>query len=94
MPAAGRHRSPDRLWEIAAKATIWSPRSPADRWDIDSTYDPNPAARTHRLQMGRVLFNVEDFDYADSLGIWRKGDSDLIHQHRLLLKPPEAMGGG
>lgn len=55
--------SPDRLWEALLRGDDLVTEIPADRWDIDEYYDPEPGVpgRTD-CKWGAYLDNVGDFD--------------------------------
>lgn len=95
MPAAGGIDSPDRLWEALLRGDDLVTEIPADRWDIDEYYDPEPGVpgRTD-CKWGAYLDNVGDFD-PEFFGIGEKEAIAIDPQHRLLLETSwEAMEHG
>lgn len=69
--------SPDRLWEALLRGDDLVTEIPADRWDIDEYYDPEPGVpgRTD-CKWGAYLDNVGDFD-PEFFGIGEeRSDSD------------------
>lgn len=87
--------SPDRLWEALLRGDDLVTEIPADRWDIDEYYDPEPGVpgRTD-CKWGAYLDNVGDFD-PEFFGIGEKEAIAIDPQHRLLLETSwEAMEHG
>lgn len=78
--------SPDRLWEALLRGDDLVTEIPADRWDIDEYYDPEPGVpgRTD-CKWGAYLDNVGDFD-PEFFGIGEKEAIAIDPQHRLLLE--------
>lgn len=60
--------SPERFWQLLLEGREGIGPLPADRgWDIEGTYDPDPAAPGRiYVRGGGFLDRVQDFDAASS----------------------------
>ncbi|WP_172831227.1 type I polyketide synthase, partial [Mycobacterium asiaticum] len=78
--------SPDQLWEALLRGEDFVTEVPADRWDIDEYYDPEPGVpgRSH-CKWGAFMDNLGDFD-PDFFGISEREAIAMDPQHRLLLE--------
>ncbi len=91
----GGIESPEQLWEALLRGDDLITEVPADRWDADEYYDPEPglAGRTV-CKWGSFLTDVADFD-PEFFGINEKEATAMDPQHRLLLQASwEAMEHG
>ncbi|WP_243460496.1 polyketide synthase, partial [Mycobacterium canetti] len=87
--------SPDRLWEALLRGDDLVTEIPADRWDADEYYDPEPGVPGRSVcRWGSFLDNVADFD-PEFFGISEREATAMDPQHRLLLETAwEAMEHG
>jgi acyl transferase domain-containing protein/acyl carrier protein len=87
--------SPDLLWEALLRGDDLITEVPADRWDADEYYDPEPGVPGRSVcKWGSFLENVADFD-PEFFGITEKEATAMDPQHRLLLETSwEAMEHG
>ncbi|WP_230864439.1 polyketide synthase, partial [Mycobacterium canetti] len=87
--------SPDRLWEALLRGDDLVTEVPADRWDADEYYDPEPGVPGRSVcRWGSFLDNVGDFD-PEFFGISEREATAMDPQHRLLLETAwEAMEHG
>ena len=78
--------SPDLLWEALLRGDDLVNEIPADRWDIDYYYDPEPGVPGRSVcKWGSFLDNVGAFD-PEFFGITEKEATAMDPQHRLLLE--------
>ncbi|QUR69706.1 acyltransferase domain-containing protein [Mycobacterium spongiae] len=78
--------SPDLLWEALLRADDLVTEIPADRWDAEEYYDPEPGVPGRSVcKWGAFLDNVADFD-AEFFGITEREATAMDPQHRLLLE--------
>ncbi|MFC4127898.1 thioester reductase domain-containing protein [Nocardia rhizosphaerae] len=77
---------PDEFWDLLASAGSGICEVPADRWDLDAIFDPDPAAagRTYSRH-GGFLDSVAAFD-AGLFGISAREAEAMDPQHRLVLE--------
>ncbi|VBA50366.1 Mycocerosic acid synthase-like polyketide synthase [Mycobacterium pseudokansasii] len=78
--------SPRKLWEALLRGDDTVTEVPADRWDADEYYDPEPGVPGRTVcKWGSFLDNVGDFD-PEFFGITEKEATAIDPQHRLLLE--------
>lgn len=78
--------SPKKLWEALLRGDDTVTEVPADRWDADEYYDPEPGVPGRTVcKWGSFLDNVGDFD-PEFFGITEKEATAIDPQHRLLLE--------
>jgi len=78
--------SPQRLWEALLRAEDHVGEVPADRWDADVYYDPEPGVPGRSIsRWGAFLDNVGGFD-SDFFGMTEREATAIDPQHRLLLE--------
>src|SRR5271156_6740202 len=87
--------SPEKLWQALLRGDDLITEVPADRWDVDEFYDPEPGVPGRTVcKWGAFLDNVADFD-PEFFGISEKEATAMDPQHRLLLETSwEAMEYG
>ncbi|MGS1076092.1 SDR family NAD(P)-dependent oxidoreductase [Burkholderia glumae] len=77
---------PDAFWEVLSNGRDVTTESPADRWDIDHFFDPDPEAPGKMyVRRGGFLDAVDGFDPA-FFGISEREAVSLDPQQRLLLE--------
>ncbi len=82
----GGINSPDLLWDALLRGDDLVTEIPADRWDIDYYYDPEPGVPGRSVcKWGAFLDNVGAFD-PEFFGITEKEATAMDPQHRLLLE--------
>src|SRR6476620_2504182 len=96
--------SPEQLWEALIEGEDLVTEIPADRWDVDDHYDPEPGVPGRSpCKWGAFLDDVAGFD-SDFFGISEREATAMDPQHRLLLETsweamehagfsPEALAG-
>ncbi len=78
--------SPQLLWEALLRGDDLVGEIPADRWDADEYYDPEPGVRGRSVsRWGGFLDDVAGFD-AEFFGIGDQEAASIDPQHRLLLE--------
>ena len=78
--------SPERLWEALLRGDDLVTGIPADRWDADERYHPDPGVPGRSMsKWGAFLDNVAGFD-AEFFGIGEREAAAIDPQHRLLLE--------
>jgi polyketide synthase 5 len=78
--------SPERLWEALLRGDDLVTEVPADRWDVDEYYDPEPGVPGRSVcKWGGFLDDVAGFD-PEFFGINEREAIALDPQHRLLLE--------
>ncbi|ORW34944.1 polyketide synthase, partial [Mycobacterium palustre] len=78
--------SPDLFWEALLRGDDLVREIPADRWDMDYYYDPEPGVPGRSVcKWGSFLDNVGDFD-PEFFGITEKEATAIDPQHRLLME--------
>jgi polyketide synthase 5 len=78
--------SPQRLWEALLRADDLVTEIPADRWDADEYYDPEPGVPGRSVsRWGAFLDDVAGFD-CDFFGMAEREATAVDPQHRLLLE--------
>ncbi|GGM45990.1 hypothetical protein GCM10012275_16220 [Longimycelium tulufanense] len=100
----GGVHDPRQLWDLLVSGRDAVREVPADRWDVDSYYDPDPATpgRTNS-RWGGFLDEVSGFD-AEYFGVTPREAESMDPQQRLLLEvtveslenagiPPESLRG-
>ncbi len=78
--------SPEQLWEALLRGDDLVTEVPADRWDVDEYYDPEPGVPGRSVsKWGAFLDDVYGFD-SEFFGIGEREATELDPQHRLLLE--------
>jgi polyketide synthase 5 len=78
--------SPEALWEALLRGEDLISEIPAERWDADSYYDPEPGVPDRSVsRWGGFLDDVAGFD-PEFFGIGEREAATLDPQHRLLLE--------
>ena len=78
--------SPDKLWEALLRGDDLITEIPADRWDADEYYDPEPGVPGRSVsRWGGFLDDVAGFD-PEFFGITEREATAMDPQHRLLLE--------
>ncbi|SDO35085.1 sulfolipid-1 biosynthesis phthioceranic/hydroxyphthioceranic acid synthase [Afipia sp. GAS231] len=82
----GDINSPDLCWEALLRGDDLVTEIPADRWDADYYYDPEPGVPGRSIcKWGSFLDDIGGFD-PDFFGITEKEATAMDPQHRLLLE--------
>ena len=82
----GEGDGPEAFWRILSEGVDAVREVPADRWNIDDFYDPDPAAPGKmNTRRGGFLHRVADFD-AEFFGISPREAVRVDPQHRILLE--------
>ena len=78
--------SPQALWEALLRGQDFVDEIPADRWDADVYYDPEPGVPGRSVtRWGSFLDDVGGFD-SDFFGMTEREATAIDPQHRLLLE--------
>ena len=78
--------SPELLWEALLRGDDLITEIPADRWDADEYYDPEPGVPGRSVsKWGAFLDDVAGFDF-DFFGVPEREAMAMDPQHRLLLE--------
>lgn len=78
--------SPQRLWEALLRGDDLVGEIPADRWDANVYYDPEPGVPGRSVsRWGAFLDDVGGFD-CDFFGLTEREATAIDPQHRLLLE--------
>ena len=78
--------SPDRLWEAVLRGDDLITEIPADRWNADEYYDPEPGVPGRSVsRWGGFLDDIAGFD-PEFFGIGEREATAMDPQHRLLLQ--------
>ncbi|OJZ64546.1 polyketide synthase [Mycobacterium paraffinicum] len=78
--------SPQRLWDALLRGADFVGDIPADRWDADLYYDPEPGVPGRSVtRWGAFLDDVGGFD-CDFFGMTEREATAIDPQHRLLLE--------
>ena len=78
--------SPQQLWEALLRGDDLVTDIPADRWDADEWYDPEPGVPGRSVsRWGSFLDDVAGFD-SDFFGMAEREATAIDPQHRLLLE--------
>ena len=76
----------ESFWQLLRDGVDAVTEVPADRWDIDAYYDPNPDTPGKMYtRMGAFLNDIDQFD-PQFFGIMPKEAHDMDPQQRLLLE--------
>jgi len=82
----GDINSPDLFWEALLRGDDFVQEVPADRWDVDYYYDPEPGVPGRSVcKWGSFLNGMGDFD-PEFFGISEKEATAMDPQHRLLME--------
>jgi polyketide synthase 5 len=82
----GGINSPDLFWDALLRGDDLVAEIPAERWDVDYYYDPEPGVPGRSVcKWGSFLDNVGDFD-PEFFGIGDKEATAMDPQHRLLME--------
>jgi mycocerosic acid synthase len=74
--------SPDRLWEALLHGDDLITEIPADRWDVDEHYDPQPGVPGRSVsRWGGFIDDIGGFD-AEFFGIGEREAAAIDPQHR------------
>ena len=78
--------SPEQLWEALLRGDDLITEIPADRWDVDEHYDPQPGVPGRSVsRWGGFIDDVAGFD-AEFFGIGDREAAAIDPQHRLLME--------
>ena len=78
--------SPDLLWEALLRGDDLITEIPADRWDVDEHYDPQPGVPGRSVsRWGGFIDDIGGFD-AEFFGIGEREAAAIDPQHRLMLE--------
>ena len=78
--------SPEQFWEALLRGDDLITEIPADRWDVDEHYDPQPGVPGRSVsRWGGFLDDVGGFD-AEFFGIGEREAAAIDPQHRLMLE--------
>ena len=78
--------SPDLLWDAVLRGDDLITEIPADRWDADEYYDPEPGVPGRSVsRWGGFLDDIAGFD-SEFFGIGEREATAIDPQHRLLLE--------
>ena len=78
--------SPEQLWEALLRGDDLVTEVPADRWDVDEYYDPEPGVPGRSVsRWGAFIDDVAGFD-SEFFGITEREATAIDPQHRLLLE--------
>jgi acyl transferase domain-containing protein/acyl-CoA synthetase (AMP-forming)/AMP-acid ligase II/thioesterase domain-containing protein/acyl carrier protein len=79
-------RDPEAFWRLLRDGVDAITEVPADRWDVNAYYDPNPAAAGKMTtRWGGFLDQLDQFD-PHFFGISSRDAAHMDPQHRLLLE--------
>ncbi|MEB3020581.1 type I polyketide synthase [[Mycobacterium] crassicus] len=77
---------PEEFWRLLSGGVDATSEVPADRWDVDAFYNPDPAVPgTAVTRRGGFLDRVDEFDY-QFFGISPRESAQMDPQQRLLLE--------
>ncbi len=82
----GSANSPESFWKLLRNGIDAITEVPADRWDLDTFYDPDPAKPGKiKTRWGGFIEKIDEFD-ANFFGISPREASRIDPQQRLLLE--------
>ena len=82
----GRIDSPERLWDALLRGDDLVTETPAERWDADEYYDPEPGVPGRSVsRWGAFLDDIAGFD-SEFFGMTEREAIAIDPQHRLLLE--------
>ena len=86
LPTSRGNRFARQLWEALLRGDDFVDEIPADRWDADEYYDPEPGVPGRSVtRWGAFLDDVGGFD-RDFFGMTEREATAIDPQHRLLLE--------
>jgi len=78
--------TPDKFWKLLHDGVDAISETPADRWDVDAYFDPNPETPGRiYTRYGGYVEGIENFD-AGFFGIAPREAASIDPQHRILLE--------
>lgn len=82
----GENHTPEEFWSFLLRKKCGIAEIPADRWDKDASYDPNPHAIAKAVsKWGGFVDNIRDFD-AKFFGISPREAASMDPQQRMVLQ--------
>src|SRR6185295_2468796 len=82
----GNVTGPESFWELLTSGQDAISEVPADRWDVDAYYDPDPSAPGRMTtRWGGFISNAAEFD-AEFFGIAPREAEAIDPQQRLVLE--------
>ena len=78
--------SPEQFWEALLRGDDLVTEIPADRWDVDDYYDPEPGVPGRSVsRWGAFLDDVGGFD-CEFFGVGEREATEMDPQHRIVLE--------
>ncbi|BAX92357.1 sulfolipid-1 biosynthesis phthioceranic/hydroxyphthioceranic acid synthase [Mycobacterium shigaense] len=78
--------SPERLWDALLRGEDLVTEVPADRWDVDDYYDPEPGVPGRSVsKWGSFLDDVYGFDL-EFFGVGEREATEMDPQHRIVME--------